>query len=539
MAEKKPVKTFRSRAEGKEANKSMVSWNQVGGKFRKARSAAKGHNVKADTSDWVLSSDLAYESGYWLHTYAKNFAAHLFEQEIQASLAQLQQFVAPAVDNIREAVRPNESDQKVLRMLQSQNELFDTFRAFNSVIQQVVERVGATNPSSDASSAEVNINYDQLYQAINNRRIKEGRHIYKVPDTGISELGIQLATRVAGKQKVLPKNIEAIADAFARLMIMSQAISKTLSQTNIGVNESHKIAHDAFDFAKIASTATQEMLATINGGKEITKKLGDYFEPGFLAMYEHGKMVGTQSNKKTATDVVFNAKTLLSTNEQLHQNVGVSLKRSEFIVREQDLAKIANILPGSKHDAASQVAELMKPIRYFLTNFSLIMDHQLAPEPDSEFKDSPIMSIGNVVNLYEKVAQSLGQFLYTNLIVGFLLFNGSPNNKQDLKALPHIIATANGKQMFTYDLLNNLSNTQEQYGDIMVNYTAGLAQDYLAFIDIKKQARSQLGDKANYDTLNTDQVKAYRQKFANVINKLTVWSVIDTAKLANNVQLPQ
>lgn len=539
MAEKKPVKTFRSRAEGKEANKSMVSWNQVGGKFRKARSAAKGHKVKADTSDWVLSSDLAYESGYWLHTYAKNFAAHLFEQEIQASLAQLQQFVAPAVDNIREAVRPNDSDQKVLRMLQSQNELFDTFRAFNGVIQQVVERVGATNPPSDGGNAEVNINYDQLYQAINNKRIKEGRHVYKVPDTGISELGIQLATRVAGKQKVLPKNIEAIADAFARLMVMSQAISKTLSQTNIGVNESHKIAHDAFDFAKIASTATQEMLATINGGKEITKKLGDYFEPGFLAMYEHGKMVGTQSNKKTATDVVFNAKTLLSTNEQLHQNVGVSLKRSEFIVREQDLAKIANILPGSKHDAASQVAELMKPIRYFLTNFSLIMDHQLAPEPDSEFKDSPIMSIGNVVNLYESVAQGLGQFLYTNLIVGFLLFNGSPNNKQDLKALPHIVATANGKQMFTYDLLNNLSNTQEQYGDIMVNYTAGLAQDYLAFIDIKKQARSQLGDKANYDTLNTDQVKAYRQKFADVINKLTVWSVIDTAKLANNVQLPQ
>lgn len=538
MAEKKPVKTFRSRAEEKAANKSMVSWSQVGGKFRKARSAAKGHNVKADTSDWVLSSDLAYESGYWLHTYAKNFAAHLFEQEIQASLAQLQQFVTPAVDNIREAVRPNESDQKVLRMLQSQNELFDTFKAFNNVIQQVVERVGATD-APDNGGAEVNINYDQLYQAINNKRIKEGRHIYKVPDTGISELGIQLATRVAGKRKVLPENIEAIADAFARLMAMSQAISKTLNQTNIGVNESHKIAHDAFDFAKIASTATQEMLATINSGKEITKKLGDYFEPGFLAMYEHGKMVGTQSNKKTATDVVFNAKTLLSTNEQLHQNVGVSLKRSEFIVREQDLAKIANILPGSKHDAASQVAELMKPIRYFLTNFSLIMDHQLAPEPNSEFKDSPIMSIGNVVNLYETVAQSLGQFLYTNLIVGFLLFNGSPNNKQDLKALPHIIATANGKQMFTYDLLNNLSNTQEQYGDIMVNYTAGLAQEYLTFIETKKQARSQLGDKANYDTLNTDKVKDARQKFADIINKLTVWSVIDTAKLANNVQLPQ
>lgn len=538
MAEKKPVKTFRSRAEEKAANKSMVSWSQVGGKFRKARSAAKGHNVKADTSDWVLSSDLAYESGYWLHTYAKNFAAHLFEQEIQASLAQLQQFVTPAVDNIREAVRPNKSDQKVLRMLQSQNELFDTFKAFNNVIQQVVERVGATD-APDNGGAEVNINYDQLYQAINNKRIKEGRHIYKVPDTGISELGIQLATRVAGKRKVLPENIEAIADAFARLMAMSQAISKTLNQTNIGVNESHKIAHDAFDFAKIASTATQEMLATINSGKEITKKLGDYFEPGFLAMYEHGKMVGTQSNKKTATDVVFNAKTLLSTNEQLHQNVGVSLKRSEFIVREQDLAKIANILPGSKHDAASQVAELMKPIRYFLTNFSLIMDHQLAPEPNSEFKDSPIMSIGNVVNLYETVAQSLGQFLYTNLIVGFLLFNGSPNNKQDLKALPHIIATANGKQMFTYDLLNNLSNTQEQYGDIMVNYTAGLAQEYLTFIETKKQARSQLGDKANYDTLNTDKVKDARQKFADIINKLTVWSVIDTAKLANNVQLPQ
>lgn len=538
MAEKKPVKTFRSRAEGKEANKSMVSWNQVGGKFRKARSAAKGHNVKADTSDWVLSADLAYESGYWLHTYAKNFAAHLFEQEIQASLAQLQQFVAPAVDNIREAVRPNESDQKVLRMLQSQNELFDTFKAFNNVIQQVVERVGATD-TPDNGGTEVNINYDQLYQAINNKRIKEGRHIYKVPDTGISELGIQLATRVAGKRKVLPENIEAIADAFARLMAMSQAIGKTLNQTNIGVNESHKIAHDAFDFAKIASTATQEMLATINSGKEITKKLGDYFEPGFLAMYEHGKMVGTQSNKKTATDVVFNAKTLLSTNEQLHQNVGVSLKRSEFIVREQDLAKIANILPGSKHDAASQVAELMKPIRYFLTNFSLIMDHQLAPESNSEFKDSPIMSIGNVVNLYESVAQSLGQFLYTNLIVGFLLFNGSPNNKQDLKALPHIIATASGKQMFTYDLLNNLSNTREQYGDIMVNYTAGLAQEYLTFIETKKQARSQLGDKANYDTLNTDKVKDARQKFADIINKLTVWSVIDTAKLANNVQLPQ
>lgn len=527
MAEKT---TWTNSQQSKKRDSSGISWSQVSSRIERAKARK---NIKSTRSaakeNFRLSSSIAFQNGFYLHTYATNFAEALFKAEIDKSLQQIRDALDPLIEDIKDAVQPQDVDREAMNILIQPNEMRDAYSKLNKKLESVLTKLVTQNTGNSEGGAVFNTTVkddDKLLAAV-----LEGKGISKPND-----LGLEIVVKSSGKKKVTAGNIEEVA---ATCMLLYELASKIRSVVTNDkgefTNKTYENAVNALDFVKILTGDLDDILAA-QSGKSIAQKLGDYLEPAFVAIYG-GRIVGDDAKlrKITASDVQMPIKLLVNENTMLEKDVEISLKRSSRIIRKQDLASMKSIIPEE------ELTNLLKPIKYFLANFTLIMEHQ--SDYDSEnFQDTPIFSISDVVNTYNAVTNTIGLFTYTNMIVGYVLTNGNKNAAgqfEDLDKLPRIIYSISSKPVFTYDLLTSLTEmldngNQGSYGDMLMAYSAGLAQDYIAFTEAKKQVS---GITSYEQLLENSNVRSLYDSISKEVANMSVWSAIDTARIINKTEV--
>lgn len=519
--------------------KKQVIHNQVERKIGLARKQARSKtNVTTIIpDDWTLDSDLAYEKGYWLHTYAANFQNNLFESEIKNALQIIVNAIKGPLETIRSSVEPNDGDRQAYHIIEEEpNLIFDTFTKFNKAIDNLKDSKAA---KEGAAPLQINIDESKLVEGLINNKIlpKKTKTIVdesgRIADQNLS--GLLTISRVMGSKRVINEdNYLTIIENLQNLLTMSQAITKKFNQelnkkSSDADNKTFEQLVELFQFAKDGHLCLEDMIKQAKSGIGVTRKLGYYFELAFLAAYG-GTSVGTKKKDWSAADVQLLKNSLIAENNKLKNAVSISLKRSDRIAREVSVESILNNFP--------QLEQQLRVIKYFLTNFTLINEYQNDIK-EVTFHDTPLLSISEINSLYTEIVNKFGQFVFANLIVGYILAN-KPLQDQYLKDLPHLLVTANKHVYYTSDLISAVQKQVDSdmpMGDIIVNYTAGLASDYLAFVGHKKDAYRSAIEKnqPTYEGLlkNNSKVQSLYNQISKEMDSLTIWGAINTAKLLN------
>ena len=519
--------------------KKQVIHNQVERKIGLARKQARSKtNVTTIIpDDWTLDSDLAYEKGYWLHTYAANFQNNLFESEIKNALQIIVNAIKGPLETIRSSVEPNDGDRQAYHIIEEEpNLIFDTFTKFNKAINNLKDSKAA---KEGAAPLQINIDESKLVEGLINNKIlpKKTKTIIdesgRIADQNLS--GLLTISRVMGSKRVINEdNYLTIIENLQNLLTMSQAITKKFNQelnkkSSDADNKTFEQLVELFQFAKDGHLCLEDMIKQAKSGIGVTRKLGYYFELAFLAAYG-GTSVGTKKKDWSAADVQLLKNSLIAENNKLKNAVSISLKRSDRIAREVNVESILNNFP--------QLEQQIRVIKYFLTNFTLINEYQNDIE-EVTFHDTPLLSISEINSLYTEIVNKFGQFVFANLIVGYILAN-KPLDDKYLKDLPHLLVTADKHVYYTADLISAVQkqvDSDEPMGDIIVNYTAGLATEYLAFVGHKKDAyRSAIANnQPSYEGLlkNNSKVQSLYNQISKEMDNLTIWGAINTAKLLN------
>lgn len=519
--------TVRNRVEKrKESNPSrmkdsMVYSEQLVGKFATTRTQAKNYKEQNQPTAplFNIKPSQAYGNGYWLFPTTADFTNgnNLFADAIRNSLTQINDSIQVPLDEIINAVKPTDDDKKVLEMLNNKNnDIITTFQTFKQRIQQIIKALTKLNNKSDRSPNST----EDIISATTTQLVNAG-----ILDGDIIKQ--ELAKKMANPRfKKIAGHEEDIKEAYGQFAEMTKKIKAVLENQRLNTNQTYQNAYKAFSFVQDSNKGLDVILKDLTAGKTLSQKLGDYFELAFAAAYG-GTIVATTNTKETATDVIIASNNAETAANNLEKAVNVSLKLSTRIMRTQDLDKIMNAV-NNQIDST-----ILRPLRYFLANFTLLMESQNTPE-SGEIPAIPILSGTGVNALYEQVQRTLGQFLYTNLIVGFLMANGTLNNQQ-LNALPRIISTASGHHHLTHTLLQQVKDGAD--GDIMMDYTATLADEYLAFTDAQNQYRSQCTGmtaiSAESFFEHRSDMQALYNSISQQIDKMKIWSAIDTSKIIN------
>ena len=523
--------------------KKQVIHNQIERKVGLARKQArdKTNVTTVIPDDWALDSNLAYGQGYWLHTYAANFQNNLFQSEISDALQIIVDAIKGPLETIRSSVEPNDGDKQAYHIIEEEpNLVFDTFTKFNKAIDSLSTGMGTSTETKNAEiPLRVNIDESKLIEALINNKIvsKKTKTIVdesgRIADQNLS--GLLNISRVMGSKRTINEdNYLTIIENLQNLLTMSQAVTKKFNhelnkKSSDADNKTFEQLVELFQFAKDGHLCLEDMIKQAKSGIGVTRKLGYYFELAFLAAYG-GTSVGTKKKDWSAADVQLLKNSLIAENNKLKNAVSISLKRSDRIAREVNVESILNNFP--------QLEQQLRVIKYFLTNFTLINEYQNDIE-EVTFHDTPLLSISEINSLYTEIVNKFGQFVFANLIVGYILAN-KPLQDQYLKDLPHLLVTADKHVYYTSDLISAVQkqvDSDAPMGDIIVNYTAGLASDYLAFVGHKKDAyRSAIAkNQPSYEGLlsNNSKVQSLYNQISKEMDSLTIWGAINTAKLLN------
>ena len=453
----------------------------------------------------VMTPQIAYEGAYpYIHSYALNFNDAIQElgliDRLDADLQVMYQYV---INEIEKAVSlsqleptPEDIKSNLLHYFAKgeASKTLDTFKNrittfHDKVIKQLREwGVDVQHHSKDGVRIYVfeNKEYTDLEELtkavesflvntlpslqdkknkarVNKRVIKDAAEQALNSRTKSKREGTELADSMIAMQmiralvkqfnKILPKKLGGALENSLRYFKNIDSLSGLLKTATSSTLELHQISGHGYELGVFADVISQY-------GKEFSSRKKEMLVGD---KYQHS---GTQ------TDISF---IFL---DEAKQDINVSVKQRDVFTNSDTIT-----LENMKHifqNSGIDIEMCMKQLAYFLMNFTLLSEHELAHLDDRSelFQDVSITSCDNVMQMYDIINKKLGLYLYCGALLGKFIKTGI--DASDVKdKLPKVLVMRK-MAYYTYDILEAIArelrnpDTNKQRGIILKTPSAAL-----------------------------------------------------------------
>ena len=542
--------------------------------------------------DFVMTPEIAYLNGLYAHSYVVNFEEAIEVMNLRSTINNLLQplinELTKKIAVINKAVQPNDIDLQALAILRrnGQNGVANIFAKlkknygnFKTGLSKITKH---TKKQMKTAVDNLNslYNLDELKQSIkeeikrqwfltnNTFHSKDGTSInllqtaLDLVDTLSAEdivaygsagnrlLGEKPELMSEGSKRRYDFITTNYAQGVAAFLTLSQILSAAAkyTQDNIiakstgKVNKSYDAALKALNFwDQLANNTSVTQAAQLDftqlNSKTFNKYFGLAFEP-VEAIISQGQVVGHKhADNVTATDLTINYDKILSQLTNAEDAINLSLKTAALIYRTQDLASAGD----SFGDTPDLLGEAARPIKYFLLNFGLLTEYQFVQNQSiqTKFNDKNLLTSTSIMDIYNDLCKTLGQFFFTNIIVGFILKNWTDSN-EDLKSLPKIILNSQDRKYYlTHDLLNAVKNNISGGGKSLYLHpqiTGSMVTTYADMVAAKHKVvgytRDETTDNITYSTLLDYQpLRTAYNKITDMAKKMSLFTAVDIAVL--------
>ena len=539
--------------------------------------------------DFIMTSDIAYQNGLYAHSYVVNFEEALEVLNLRSTINSL---LSPIVDElttkleiISNAVKPTEDDLKAIAILRQngQNGVANMFaklkknygnfktglsKILKHTKKQMNNAVENFNAMYDIDAMKMNIKEEIKKQWLSSSGASQDSTILELLNIVLEQVDTltvediiaygSAGNRLLGEKPELmqpdgKRRYDFIttnyATGTASFLTLSQILSAAAkyTQTNIltkagRVNQSYATALNALNFwdqlTKATSVGqTNQIDFTQLNAKTFNKYFGLAFEP-VEAIISHGTVVGhKQTDKITATDLTIQYDTILKQITEAEEAINLSLKTASLIYRTQDLQTAGS----SVIEDNNLLEPVLRPIKYYFLNFGLLTEYQLAQNQSkkTKFQDKNLLSSTTVMSIYNDLCSSLGQFFFTNIIVGFIMKNWT-DNQQALDSLPKIILNSQDRKYYlTYDLLEAVKKNINKGGTALYLHpqiTGSMVSVYADMVAAKHKVvgytRTNTKENITYSTLLDYQpLRTAYDRLSSMADNMSLFTAVDVAML--------
>lgn len=535
---------------------------------------------KSVMQDFVITEDIAYNNsqGLYLHSWVVNFERALktlaFQAKIESKLQPHVDYYNSQLDRMIQALQVNAEEQAIIERITTPSSVLGLFQSLkskkkkiNSIIRQGVKPTSNKPKKSKrvaTGNSKLNNDLKKIANSSNEEVVLQAlqQEVIKVTKTALSSLSNsqysatflsaleneveEWATTLDLKQILLGGEIgntlanektkinglDSLMNGITNFYILSKAFEIAAKECNKltittdpnSINKNYSNAANIFKFLDMLNNLNFDEFLNVQP-TVFVKRYGYFFEPLMAVLYG-GQVVGHLDNKITATDVLLNYDMSLN---NLEKSLTTSLKTGALIYRQQDIEGFFIHGQNSQY-AEDRIAQDMKPIKYFYLNFALLMEYQTilkTTRSNKVLQDIHITSSEEIMGVYNYLANALGKYYFTNMIVGYFLKNGTKN--EDLKTLPKIIFNSKNQQMYpTKDVLSKIRNdvvkSSNRYNMAFVhaNISGKMVEDYVQFCLNKSKRKGYLedhGEPVSYRSLIADNTGGKAMQYYRELSK--------------------
>lgn len=568
----------------------------------------KSENIMADFN---MTEGIAYRNkrGLYLHSWVINFERSLqslnFQEKIQNILQPHINYYNNILDKMITSLEVDEDEQKIIERIKKPSSILQLFQSLKKNKNKLVSFLRSDKNKKDTKqknqkstnkktrntiatgSAQLNKELTTLAGSNKNDDVLNSLHkeITKKIKMELSKLSTSdynkdfidvlnqeltkwveslnleqilisgnLGDRITAPKAEKIEDVNTLVNGVSNFYILGKAFEiaaneckKCTPTTNpIIANQNYANAVKTLRFLEMLNEMNFDDFTKVDS-TVFVRRFGFFFEPLAAVMYG-GTVVGHLNNDTTATDVLL---TFDRSMDNLNKALTASLKTGALIYRTQQIKDFfISDLKNKKSDEAVQAN--MRPIKYFYLNFALLMEYQTVLKHSREratVKDIPVVSSEEIMGIYNYLANALGKYYFTNMIVGYFLKNGTKND--DLKTLPKIIFNSNDQQIYeTKDVLTKVrrdvvqNNNHYNMAFIHANITGKMVEDYLQFCYHKSKRKGYLeqkGKTVTYEKLTSSnaggEVMKYYKELSKDAESMNLVTAVDLAVMMeqNNV----
>lgn len=519
------------------------------------------------------------EYGVYVHSSARNFNKFLeqndFLSAVESNLSQCLNSFIDTTENIKNQVKPDPKMRtKEFLDLFKKTEQENLFNGLKDLLMEIKsspllnayekfkksEKIRISGKAKDKKQfISIKTSVDGQEIKINTYKIQTGTLAYK----NLAEaLGVNKNSK--GPEKVLydliqdaiNSKLKDVTDEY--LQNLDELVYQTLDMPKIVINGIEYSLPQCF--AKVQELLN-EMVNDTSGDKKPSfdalmkvadfnsfknyrsprGKRGNFFSDiGFvfedLLSYLWGKeswnkkITNVGAEKKiedyNTTDLSIDLNKTIEVCNLANTTVNASIKHTvnfekEKFLRHERLAKIL----GPKTEI---VTDLIKQYKYFILNYSLLSNAESRDRMYSgsvnqksswghNTADVPLLSLQNVVNLYNEFTDTLGRIFLTMSLVGDLYTHSTEGLSEDLQYdLPKLLITKD-YAVFTYDILDRLLDLIELGGAEIqaVPYMKTSLHSQLVRRKAILTRKKQKGSLKSYDELVRDSEVQEKMKIIN------------------------